>query len=102
MPEGFQWDHCIGDCRRRFPDPPAMALKRSDQPSDKLSAKTGGQLGRRFGLVALVLALVVGMQLGSIPWRFRREIWRLQGFLLGGLAGYVLGRLNDTGGRKDP
>jgi hypothetical protein len=40
------------------------------------------------------------MQLGSIHWRFRREIWRLQGFLLGGLAGYVLGRLKDTPGNK--
>jgi hypothetical protein len=71
---------------------PAMAIKRSD--------KTGGQLGRRFGVVTLVVALVVGMQLGSIHWRFRREIWRLQGFLLGGLAGYVLGRLKDTPGNK--
>ena len=89
---------------------PAMALKPSDQlsdqPSDLLSNQPGelnsrgGPLARRFGVVALVVALVVGVQLGSIPWRYRREIWRLQGFLLGALAGYVLGRLNDTAGDK--
>jgi hypothetical protein len=65
-----------------------MALQRPDQPA--------GPLARRFGAVALVVALVVGMQLGSIPWRFRRQIWQLQGFLLGALAGYVVGRLKDT------
>jgi hypothetical protein len=65
-----------------------MALQRPNQPA--------GPLARRFGAVTLVLALVVGMQLGSIPWRFRRQIWQLQGFLLGALAGYVVGRLKDT------
>ncbi len=85
---------------------PAMALKPSDQPSNLLSNQPGelnsrgGPLARRFGVVALVVALVVGVQLGSIPWRYRREIWRLQGFLLGALAGYVLGRLNSTPGDK--
>jgi len=46
------------------------------------------------GAGALVIAVVVGIQLGSIPWRYRRQIWKLQGFLLGGLVGYVVGRLN--------
>jgi hypothetical protein len=54
------------------------------------------KLGRRVGVGTLVIALVVGMQLGSIPWRYRRQIWQLQGFLLGALAGYVLGRLNGS------
>lgn len=75
-----------------------MALKRSDQPSSL--SRRAGPLARRFGVVALVVALVVGVQLGSIPWRYRREIWRLQGFLLGALAGYVLGRLSSTPGDK--
>jgi hypothetical protein len=49
---------------------------------------------RSVGAGALVIAVVVGIQLGSIPWRYRRQIWKLQGFLLGGLVGYVVGRLN--------
>lgn len=48
---------------------------------------------RSFGVGALVIAAVVGIQLGSIPWRYRRQIWMLQGFLAGGLVGYVVGRL---------
>jgi sulfite exporter TauE/SafE len=48
------------------------------------------------GVGTLVIALVVGIQLGRIPWRYRRQIWQLQGFLLGALAGYVLGRLSDS------
>jgi hypothetical protein len=53
-----------------------------------------GGLGRSLGTGALVIAVVVGIQLGSIPWRYRRQIWKLQGFLLGGLVGYVVGRLS--------
>jgi hypothetical protein len=52
-------------------------------------------------LGSLVIALVVGIQLGSIPWRYRRQIWQVQGFLLGAVAGYVLGRLNESPGKKD-
>ena len=36
---------------------------------------------------------VVSFQPGSTPWRYRRQISQLQGFLLGGLVGYVVGRL---------
>ncbi|EDY38181.1 hypothetical protein CPCC7001_1060 [Cyanobium sp. PCC 7001] len=52
---------------------------------------------RSFGAGAVVVAVLVGIQLGSIPWRYRRQIWQLQGFLLGGLAGYVVGRLSRAG-----
>jgi hypothetical protein len=55
---------------------------------------SAGGLGRSLGTGALVIAVVVGIQLGSIPWRYRRQIWKLQGFLLGGLVGYVVGRLS--------
>jgi hypothetical protein len=51
-------------------------------------------IGNSFGAGAGVVAVLVGIQLGSIPWRYRRQIWQLQGFLLGGLAGYVVGRLS--------
>lgn len=52
-----------------------------------------GGLSSSLGAGALVIAVVVGIQLGSIPWRYRRQIWQLQGFLLGGLVGCVVGRL---------
>lgn len=55
--------------------------------------RPAGRLRSRLGTGALVIAVVVGIQLGSIPWRYRRQIWQLQGFLLGGLMGYVVGRL---------
>jgi hypothetical protein len=53
----------------------------------------GGGLSSNLGIGALVIAVVVGIQLGTIPWRYRRQIWQLQGFLLGSLVGYVVGRL---------
>jgi len=90
-----------------------MALRGPTKPPStlgKAQANQGeaGTLTGSFGVGALVIALVVGMQLGGIPWRYRRQIWQLQGFLLGGLAGYVLGRLNECPKRmprlpgKDP
>jgi hypothetical protein len=60
-----------------------------------------GGLSSGLGVGALVIAVVVGIQLGSIPWRYRRQIWQVQGFLLGAVAGYVLGRLNESPGKKD-
>ena len=41
--------------------------------------------------VTLALAVVVGLQLGALPWRFRKEIWQLQGAVAGGLVGYLVG-----------
>ena len=55
-------------------------------------------LGRTIGLGGLAIAVVVGIQLGSIPWRYRRQILQLQGFVAGALAGYVLGRLGRADG----
>ncbi len=56
---------------------------------------------RRFGQgtagLALVAALVLGVQLGAIPWRYRKQIWQLQGVLVGLVAGFVLGRLSGAG-----
>lgn len=51
--------------------------------------------GARLGAALVVgLALVVGIQIGAIPWRFRREIWQLQGAAVGLVVGYLLGRAN--------
>ena len=41
--------------------------------------------------------LVVGLQLGTIPWRYRKQIWQLQGAALSLVVGYLLGAAN----RKD-
>jgi hypothetical protein len=64
------------------------------QQHDLLKPSRSGSLGRRFGAGALVIAVLVGIQLGAIPWRYRRQIWQLQGFLLGAVVGYVVGRLS--------
>ena len=57
--------------------------------------------GRRFNggaaltaAVAISLAVVIGIQLGGIPWRFRRQMWQLQGALMGAALGFVVGRLS--------
>ena len=80
---------------------------RPSAPASPRLREEAGRFGRRFGVGALVIAVVVGIQLGSIPWRFRRQIWMLQGCLLGGLVGYVVGRLSaasprDQRDRPDP
>ncbi len=44
------------------------------------------------GLVlVVVVTLVVGLQLGALPWRFRKQMWQLQGALAGGAVGMVVG-----------
>ena len=78
-----------------------MAPKDLSKPDGKLDRGKDVNLARLFGLGSLVIALVVGIQLGSIPWRYRRQIWQAQGFLLGAVAGYVLGRLSESPGKKD-
>jgi len=45
-------------------------------------------------VVAISLAVVIGIQLGGIPWRFRRQMWQLQGALMGAALGFVVGRLS--------
>ena len=39
--------------------------------------------------VAISLAVVIGIQLGGIPWRFRRQMWQLQGALMGAALGLL-------------
>lgn len=58
-------------------------------------------LARGVGIGALLIALVVGIQLGRIPWRYRRQILLTQGFLVGALVGYVVGRVSGSG-RSEP
>lgn len=42
--------------------------------------------------LAIGLALLVGLQLGALPWRYRREIWQIQGAVVGIAIGVVIGR----------
>ena len=44
--------------------------------------------------VVITLAVVIGIQLGGIPWRFRRQMWQLQGAMIGAALGFVVGRLS--------
>lgn len=50
--------------------------------------------GRSLGLLALAAAVVLGIQLGTIPWRYRKQLWQLQGALVGVVVGFVVGRLS--------
>jgi hypothetical protein len=70
---------------------------------DSLEPSQSGPVGRArtVGIAALVIAVVVGVQLGRIPLRYRRQIWMLQGFLAGGLVGYVVGRLGGAAAAAD-
>ena len=64
-------------------------------PRRPTSSRSGSPIGA--GLVVVVMVtLLVGLQLGAVPWRFRRQMLQLQGALAGGAVGlgvgYVLGR----------
>jgi len=64
-------------------------------PPRQRSARRGGLLpsGRRpmDVVLGIGLALLVGIQLGALPWRFRRELWQAQGALIGFAAGVLVG-----------
>ncbi len=60
----------------------------------------GAGLVRGIGVGALAIAVVVGIQLGRVPYRYRRQIWQLQGFAAGALLGYVVGRISQAGGQR--
>lgn len=69
-------------------EPPSSQL-----PEPGSSPKLGhGRLGLGM-VVGLGLALLMGIQLGALPWRFRRELWQAQGALLGLGVGIAIGRL---------
>jgi hypothetical protein len=72
-------------------------------PDPLQSTPAAGRLrsgGRSAVWLSVAVALVLGLQLGGLPWRYRKQLWQLQGFLLGGAVGYLIGRLDR--GERDP
>ena len=76
-------------------------LPESPEPNGIPTREQGNWLVPKIGLVGLLLALLLGIQLGAIPWRYRREIWQLQGLVLGSAFGYVVGRFSRSPGRPN-
>ena len=68
-------------------DQPPPATRRSTRWIRKSANPIG--LG-----LAVMLALTIGVQLGAMPWRFRREIWQLQGAVVGVALGVLIGRFS--------
>ncbi|KEF41556.1 MAG: hypothetical protein ER33_10750 [Cyanobium sp. CACIAM 14] len=66
--------------------PPARGDAPSVRPEAGESRPPGWPLGAGLALV-LTLTLVVGLQLGAMPWQFRKQMWQLQGAFAGGVAG---------------
>jgi len=44
--------------------------------------------------LGMALALLIGIQLGALPWRYRRELWQAQGAAFGVVVGLAIGRLS--------
>jgi hypothetical protein len=76
----------------------------SESPLDQLSPS---RLKRPSGMgltsaVAVVAVLMLGIQLGGVPWRYRKQLWQLQGVVVGALVGYALARFSVAKDRRDP
>lgn len=68
-------------------------------PDPLAPRKATGRLrkgGSRLALLSLLAAFVVGIQLGAIPWRYRKQLWQLQGALVGAVIGYLVGRVSGS------
>jgi hypothetical protein len=64
---------------------------RASRGSARWIRKSANPIG--LGL-AVMVALTIGLQLGAMPWRFRREIWQLQGAVVGMAVGVLIGRFS--------
>ena len=63
--------------------------------------RAGRGTGSRVAWVSLGAAVLIGIQLGTLPWRYRKEMWQLQGGLAGALVGFWVGRVTRTQGRDE-
>jgi len=70
---------------------------KGDSPGGPLGWIGGGGL-----TVLLVVALLIGLQLGGTPWRYRKQLWQLQGGVVGALVGYGMGRLMKKSSGREP
>ena len=62
-------------------------------------AQSGGWIrSGALPIPALILAVILGIQLGGLSWRYRRQIWLLQGFAVGAAAGFLTGRFSRSSG----
>jgi hypothetical protein len=76
-------------------------LPATPEPKGIPTREDSSWLVPKVGLAGLLVVLLVGIQLGAIPWRYRREIWQLQGLVLGGAIGYVVGRFSRSTGKPN-
>ena len=67
---------------------PDSALCRQFQSQMKLSSGDKAVIG-----ILLIGAVAIGIWLNQVAFRNRRLLWRLQGGLVAGAAGFVVGRL---------
>jgi len=67
---------------------PSQPPGRSDR-----NAKLRPRLPLLAGL-GMAMALLIGIQLGALPWRYRRELWQAQGAALGMVVGLAIGRFS--------
>ena len=75
-------------------------------PEAPIEPRRAGRLrwpggGGGLAAVTLALAVVIGIQIGGVPWRYRKQLWQLQGVVLGAVVGYVVGRLSGASADKD-
>jgi len=47
-----------------------------------------------------MVVLLLGIQLGRFPLRYRHSIWQLQGAVLGGVIGFAAGQVSARIGRR--
>ena len=74
-------------------------------PEEPIEPRRAGRLrwpgGGGLAAVTLALALVIGIQIGGVPWRYRKQLWQLQGAVLGAVVGYGVGRLSGASADQD-
>jgi hypothetical protein len=68
--------------------PPSHAPGRN-QPKSRLLPRIPMLAG-----VGIAMALLIGIQLGALPWRYRRVMWQFQGAVFGLVVGLAIGRLS--------
>ena len=65
--------------------------------------RPGVARGRSLGwatALALLVVLLLGIQLGRVPFRHRHSFRQLQGAVFGGVIGFVVGQVSARIGRR--